>query len=580
MKRYLIFVVLLCVLLSCKKKTQVLVENRQSTSLNDLFEITADFEKQVLKVGEKTYVAIGYGLANSIMIEGDKGLVIIDAMESVQQGEAVMKAFREISDKPVLKLIYTHNHTDHVFGAKAFVEEGVTEVIAHQSLPHYLDQVASVVRPIIEQRSYRMFGNFLSPDEIINCGIGKHLEINEETLLSVVRPTTTFADSFEVNLDDIVLKLFHAPGETADQLFVYKKDEGMIFCGDNFYNAFPNLYTIRGTPYRDVNTWVASLDHMRSLNPNYLVPSHTLPIEGKGVIEETLRDYRDAIQFVHDQTIRYLNHGLTPDEIVAKVMLPKQLSTKPYLKEYYGKVEWSVRSIITGYLGWFGGNPSELARLNIQQRANRFSKLAGGEEELYLQMNKAIEEEDFAWAMELTDQLIVLDYKSTDVKSARIICLEAMAEKETNPNARHYYYTCARELAGLENNGLITPSEEMVHDVPLDIIFKGMSVHLKAEKALDVEKSISWYFTDVKEYRSLVIRNGVAERSSKRIENADFYIEVESNVWKELAAELIGSTKTFLSGKVKVNGNKIDFVKTMNLFEKVSDIEEESIYLK
>ena len=573
-----ICMVTIILLAACSNKESIPSADSVRTSLNELSGRTAQFDRQVLKVGEKTYVAIGFGLANSIMIEGENSVVIIDAMESVQQGEEVMKVFREITQKPIAKLIYTHNHTDHVFGAKAFVQNGVTEVIAHESLPHYLNQVASIVRPIIEKRSYRMFGNFLSSDEIINCGIGKHLEITEETLLSVVRPTRTFKDSLVITFDKTKLKLFHAPGETPDQLFVYLEDEGIIFCGDNFYNTFPNLYTIRGTPYRDVNHWVSSLDHMRKFEPNFLVPSHTLPVEGKEKIELTLRDYRDAIQFVHDQTIRYLNHGLMPDEIVEKVVLPQYLSEKPYLKEYYGKVEWSVRSIVCGYLGWFGGNPTELAKPKILQRAKRLSALAGGEEQLFTQIKNAIDEQDYGWAMELLDHLVVLNYKPDEIKESRILCLEKLAEKESNPNARHYYYTFAKELEGLKNHGLVTPSKAMVHHIPIDIVFSGMAVHLKAEKAMDIEKSITWYFPDIDKYRSIVIRNGVLERSDKKLPDADFYVEVESAIWKELAAELIGSAKTVVSGKMKIMGNKVDFVKTMNLFEKVSEKHQASVF--
>ena len=50
---------------------------------------------------------------------------------------------------------------------------------------------------------------------------------------------------------------------------------------------------------------------------------------------------RDAIQFVHDQTVRLMNKGLAPREIAARVKLPPHLATHPYLIEYYGTVEWS-----------------------------------------------------------------------------------------------------------------------------------------------------------------------------------------------------------------------------------------------
>jgi len=97
--------------------------------------------------------------------------------------------------------------------------------------------------------------------------------------------------------------------------------------------------------------WVHSLDEMRALNADYLIPSHTRPIIGRERILRTLTDYRDAIQFLHDQTIRGMNRGLTPNELVERVKLPGRLAEKPYLKEFYGSVAFSVRDIFDNYLG-------------------------------------------------------------------------------------------------------------------------------------------------------------------------------------------------------------------------------------
>ena len=67
---------------------------------------------------EGVYVAIGYALANSIMLEGPHGLVIVDTTENVAAAKEILKGFRNITDKPIKALIYTHNHADHTFGAQ------------------------------------------------------------------------------------------------------------------------------------------------------------------------------------------------------------------------------------------------------------------------------------------------------------------------------------------------------------------------------------------------------------------------------------------------------------------------------
>ncbi len=578
MRVILIVIITGIIFFSCKEKSINSLKVTASDKMT-LHDHSSEFHKQIVKVGNKTHVAIGYGLANSIMIEGNDGIIIIDAMESLQEGEEVIQAFKKIADKPVKAIIYTHNHTDHIFGAKAIAGDDNPKIYAHKLLPYYLDRVSSVIRPIIEKRSYRMFGNLLNQEELVNCGIGPHLSINENTLLGVLRPTVTFKDSIGINISGVRLKLYHAPGETPDQLFVWMPDEKMLFCGDNFYKSFPNLYTIRGTAYRDVNNWRNSLDAMRKLKPEKLIPSHTLPVEGKEEVYEALTVYRDAIQYVHDQTVRYINHGLTADEIVEKVQLPKHLATSPYLQEFYGKVEWSVRAIFNGYLGWFDGNPTTLHKLTLEEEAKRIASLAGGINQLKHAFDEALKNEDYQWALILSDYLLALSVDKNTVQGQKADILYNLGIMENNPNARHYYITYAKELKGLENKGLVIPEKDMVHAIPLDIIFNAMAVNLKAEKVMDVEKSITWYFPDVDEYYSIVVRKGIAEVVPAEIKDADYNVEVNSTVWKELLAELIKPLPTFIKGDIKVTGGKASFIKLIGYFERTSEIKDESIYL-
>ena len=106
---------------------------------------------------------------------------------------------------------------------------------------------------------------------------------------------------------------------------------------------------------------------MRSLKPEILVPQHTRPVEGKDEIMDILTSYRDAIQIVHDQTVRYMNKGLYPDEITQKVTLPPHLANHPYLIEFYGTVEWSVKAVFCNYMGWFSGKLNTTLHKNLKK---------------------------------------------------------------------------------------------------------------------------------------------------------------------------------------------------------------------
>ena len=104
-----------------------------------------------------------------------------------------------------------------------------------------------------------MFGNVLPSDEVENNGIGPFLEIGRDGRKpGLLYPTKTFSDQLKLTIGGIKVELYHAPGETNDQIFVWLPEKRALFPGDNFYKTFPNLYTIRGTPYRDLVGWVNS----------------------------------------------------------------------------------------------------------------------------------------------------------------------------------------------------------------------------------------------------------------------------------------------------------------------------------
>lgn len=339
-----------------------------------------------------------------------------------------------------------------------------------------------------------------------------------------------------------------------------------MLSGDNIYQAFPNLYTIRGTPYRDVKQWANSLDKMRYLNPEIVIPSHTQPIKGAENIQKVFRDYADAVRFVHDQTIRYMNKGLTPDEIVEKVILPDHLSQSPYLKEFYGRVDWSVRSIFSGYLGWFDGNSSTLLPLPLKEKAEKMVALAGGKDQLLSNAQKALEQKEYQWALELTDYLLRLSSEDKTFKEIRYQSLLGLGEVQSNPNARSYYLSQALELKGQNMEAIITKTPELVHSIPLGTLFDLLAVNIVPEKSINYNKKAVFYFTDTNEKWTVHIRHGVAEIQTFAMDNPDLTIETTSIIWKEVVAKLRQPLVAMATGNLNINGGAGNFKEFMGMF--------------
>ncbi|MBS3756560.1 MAG: MBL fold metallo-hydrolase [Desulfobacterales bacterium] len=545
----------------------------QKASFEDISAVDAlkahsrEFEKRVETVTEGVHVAIGYGLANSVMLEGDDGVIIIDTLESVQTAQKVQAAFRAITDKPVRAVIYTHNHADHVFGASVFADDPEIPIYAHETTSYYMDRIVSVLTPVINRRSMRMFGNRLDDAAIVNAGIGYRLNVHPDSRIGIVRPTRSFADELSDTICGIRFKLIHVPGETNDQICVWLPEKQVLIAADNIYKTFPNLYTIRGTPYRDVRKWVDSLEQMRALGARHLVPCHTGPVSGREKIRELLTVYRDAIAFIHDQTIRGMNKGLAPDELAQKIQLPPHLAEHPYLQEFYGTVEWSVRSIFDGNLGWFDGNPTNLFQLPPKKKAEKMADLAGGEAALLAKAEAGYEKGRYQWVLELTDHLLRLNPENTRVKNLRAGALTALGKAQKNPNARHYYLTCAAELEqDLDMDKRAAPDPEMVHAMPLSTFFDSMAVNLDPQRAADIRQTVHFVFPDIDAAYTVCVRKGVSEITPGRAGHPDITATVDSKAFKEMLARLRSPLVT-IAAEFDVKGGKIAFIKFMKLFQ-------------
>ena len=571
-----VFLLFACLVLACQRPKEsappepVKLDADVTAALERLNE---EFRRNVYEVTDGVYQAVGFGIANSIMIEGEDCVFIVDVMGSMETAAEVRAEFEKISDKPIEALIYTHNHADHVMGGLAFAPDGEIDVYAHETTNDYINRFANVLRPILRTRSARMFGSYLrneGPDQMENVGLGPFVEtLDPNMTLGLIRPNKTFSDALETEICGAKVELVHAPGETNDQLFVWLPERGVLLPGDNVYKAFPNLYTIRGTLYRDVLAWAYSLDKMRALRPMYLVPSHTRAISGQDQIYETLTAYRDAIQFVHDQTVQGINRGLSPDELVQVVKLPPHLAAHPYLQEYYGKVEWSVRAIFDGYLGWFDGDAAGLEPAGPDARAAGMASLAGGAEGLQKAARDALDAEQYAWAAELATHLVRLDPGFSEAKQIKADALRALGRRQINANARNYYLTQALELEGeIEIRDATKPENALsfVSTVPIGRFVAAMPANLIYEKSADKEILVGFRFPDVDEGYGIQIRRGVAEFIPNFPENPELTITADSMAWRELVLGLRSPVQAFASGDVKFDGSALDLVGFLRLF--------------
>lgn len=519
-------------------------------------------KKEVLRVGERVYCATGFALSNSIMIEVDGGKVIVDATESVRAAREIRAHFDALVPGPVKAIIYTHAHPDHFLGASAFHGEAVP-IWAHERTSHEMsEQFGGLARPY-RTRGARMFGEKLGAELLDTNAIGPKLRFDDGPVPPILYPTHTFTGQRAIEIGGVRFELHEAPGETADQIFVWLPKEKTLLAADNIYRSFPNLYSIRGVPPRPVKEWIRSLDAMRALEPDHLVPGHTEPLSGNERIRDTLRTYRDGIAYVHDAVIQAANEGRSVQDMQHEIRLPPHLARHPYLQETYGKVSWSVLGIYHGYFGWFDGNPTNLERLHPRDSAAVMLPLMGGREKVLGKAKELIGTgvpKNAQAAAELADIVLASDSRDRLAVRIKADALSVLGHSERNKNARGYLFSSALEL-----DGKIAPSVkprinlETITSLPIDVILHSFPERLNPRTVGSANMTVGFDFEDTGRRFTFRVRQGVGEVREDAATGADLVFASTEDTFKAFLTGTIGRTWALLRGRVKLSGGTSTF---------------------
>ena len=566
----LVFIAALIVFIACSEEEKIQPPTHdfsENISMKDEFY----FEKGVYQVVDNVYVAIGYGLANSILIIGDGGNIIIDTTESYAVASEIAEEFRKISDQPIKAIFYTHSHPDHWRGSQAFFEED-TKVYAHKTFEQGFDTSMNLLRPILTKRGMKQFGYFL-PDEVQQWGHGLGTAFGWDFVQPpIIYPTHLLEEKIStITTAGITLEVTHSPGETDDQIILYYPDKEVVISGDNYYMRFPNLYTIRGSSYRDTYKWYKSVDEMRAYNPEYLISCHGPYLSGKEEVYNRLTIYRDAVQYIHDYSIRGMNQGKTPDELVEEFEYPSFFKENFDLEEKYGKVSWSIRNVYNGYIGFFDGKAINLEPLSDKERNKRLLNIIGSKEALIELIREANNNEDFQWAAELCEIGFSNFPNDKTIKELYGNALIVLGKKETNPIARNWYLSDAYEIMGL-----ITPHEQykstdgQIERIPIQTFFNAMPPRLNHKKASGKSIKIGFTMSDTGQTFGMILRNSIIEITQNIPNDADATATVATMTWKRISVGLADAKQEIKDGNLVIDGSKLKFAQFFSLFDRDS----------
>ena len=542
-------------------------------SIRPELEATNDFwsPPAVHQVNDRIWVAVGYDIANSIMIEGDTGIIIVDTLSSYESAKKVLKEFRKITDKPVKVIIYTHGHLDHVHGTKAFLEGGNGDVviIAHESLLDFYINENSVLGPIASVRSAYASGIFLPDDGPDRANLGVFPKMNTGTI-AFVPPTETFSSELSLDIYGVNMKLAHVAGESSDQIYVWLPDDEALLIGDNIYSIFPNIYTLRGAVYRDPMNYVNALDQVIPLDAKHLVPSHVKPVSGKQEVKEILVSTRDAVQYVYDQTIRGMNNGYSADELSNMIKLPEHAIDNPWLTQARGQIPWHVKQIYYGNLGWYEGDPAFLLPISMNERSQKIIDGFGGLETTIDEIRKVIDNGEYYWAAELSTYALNVEPENTEVKLLKAHSLRVIGQKMISSDGRHWALTSALELEGkitIDPNGFTQTSPEQLAELPIEKLLKSLSPKLNPEPVQNVNGALNVIYTDTGKEFSLIFRNNILVVTEGLDDDPWDTLSLDTDTHKKILTKQLSIIDAFNSGLVKFDGTLEDLQWYYDVFD-------------
>jgi len=373
-------------------------------------------QKKAIKVSEAIYQAIGFG--NTFMVTTSEGNVIIDTSLSAnaRRHQQLLKAENA---GPIKYIILTHGHGDHAGGVPVWKEVG-TKIIAqqeHVEFAHYQARLAGFF-------ALRNAAQFAMARPAVGAWAGNYS--------AQLQPTTLFDDKYEFTLGGLKFEIFSTPGETPDHLTVWIPQYKAAFVGDNYYESFPNIYTLRGTKPRWALDYTNSLNKILALKPEIVIPSHGQPIHGNAEITRRLTRYRDAIQYVHDETVKGMNAGKDVWALMREIKLPSALD----VGESYGKLSWSIRGIYEGYAGYFDLNPATMYELPTSSVYPDMVRLAGGPDAVVKLAAERIQADQLVEALHLTSIALAADANHRGALEARLKALEGLRARCRNTNER------------------------------------------------------------------------------------------------------------------------------------------------
>ena len=536
----------------------------------------------LFKVTDGIYQLRGFDIANMTLIEGKSGWIVVDPLTSKESaGIALAFARKQLGDKSVTAIVFTHSHGDHFGGALGVVSakdaaQSKLPIVAPEGFVEEATSENILVGTGMARRSIYQFGRDLerSPKGNVDTGLGKTVVYGA---VGILQPTVLITKpSQEMVLDGVRFVFHNVPGAEAPAELTFNIPDRKAYGGaENLAQTMHNLLPVRGAKVRDALRWAGymqqALDELGDTEVYF--GQHNWPIWGNARIRQFITQHRDVYKYTHDQTVRLLNAGYTPREIAETVQLPPSLSSTLGTRGYYGDLRHNVKAVYQFYIGAYDGNPANLNPHPPQESAKRYLELIGGADKAVAAAQTAFDKGDYRWAAELLNHAVFGQPDHKGAKELLARTYEQMGYQAEAATWRNSYLTAAAELRnGPPKKGLSRALViDMLAQTPTERFLEAMAAGLNGPDAVGKDFKINLVFTDTKESYVLWIENAVLHhKAAAPASDANATLSLTKDIFIKMMAGTAGAKDTLLSDDLKVTGSRIDLVRFFGLIDKAT----------
>ena len=518
----------------------------------------------LFEVADGIWQVRGFDLSNMTVLRGDTGWIVIDPLITREAAAAAMRLVnRELGERPVSAVIFTHSHVDHYGGVRGVVGEdfdGPAIAPANFVVESVSENV--LAGNAMARRASYMFGGLLpkGPTGDVGAGLGPGISTGTPGILE---PTLSIEADVETHtIDGVELEFMLTLGaEAPSEFMIYQPGARAFHQAEIINHTLHNLYTPRGAKVRDGRLWSTYIDQAIQRyadRTDVSLGSHHWPVWGEADVRDLWEGQRDLYRVIHDQTLRLANRGHTMNEIPSLIEVPDSVMGRFANRGYYGTVSHNSRAQYQLYYGFFSGNPADLDPLTPVEAGRQFVDYAGGAQAVLDKARDDVAAGRLKRAATALNHLVFSQPGNRDAAEALAAVYTQMGYAAESGPWRNFYLTGARELRG-GVAPLPVPSSvnlDTIRAVPSTMIFDLMAVRLDPAKARD-GRSVNIVMTDTGEEAHLFVSGGALHHRMGTVDEGSPTLRITRSGFDRLNLKQTTLLKLMAGGEAKLSGNPL-----------------------